>query len=380
VVIDLSFRRLFKSIFSAGLAAAFLLVAVPARAHDFWIEPSDFRPAPGTPVTFRLRVGQNFEGDPVPRDKAQIEKFFSVQGGQQEPVIGVDGRDPAGFANFKSSGLVTLGYRSLPHSIELPAQKFEDYLVLEGLEKIIAVRGARGEHAKNGKEQFSRCAKTLLAVGNSSQGDFQKPIGLTLELVPEKNPYLLKKGASLPIKLLYNGVGLEGALVVAMNRARPESKIKVRTDKSGRATLPLDRQGEWVIKAVQMIPAPAGSGADWESLWASLTFETGPKQGPSSLRALSYVFVDTDPASRQAIENAIAAALPKIHLVLRADEAEITVRYSAAGKGPSASGQVIKAGPAGKPLVAQTYNVPAAKDSPAAFAAWFIAQYSKDNS
>ena len=35
----------------------------------------------------------------------------------------------------------------------------------------------------------------------------------------------------------------------------------------------LPKNGVWLIKSVQLIPAPAGSDADWESLWASLTFE-----------------------------------------------------------------------------------------------------------
>jgi hypothetical protein len=29
----------------------------------------------------------------------------------------------------------------------------------------------------------------------------------------------------------------------------------------------------WLIKAVHMIPAPSGANADWESFWASVTFE-----------------------------------------------------------------------------------------------------------
>jgi len=30
----------------------------------------------------------------------------------------------------------------------------------------------------------------------------------------------------------------------------------------------------WLVKAVHMVPAPAGSDADWRSFWASLTFES----------------------------------------------------------------------------------------------------------
>ncbi|HVT03117.1 MAG TPA: DUF4198 domain-containing protein [Thermoanaerobaculia bacterium] len=375
---ELGYRTRKRSVCVIGAAVALTIASV--QAHDFWIDPSDFRPTPGTTVTLRLLVGQNFEGDPVPRDPAQIVKFFTVSKGVEEPVSGVTGRDPAGFATPRVAGLMVVGYRSNPHPIELQAQKFEDYLVLEGLERIVAIRGARGEHGKNGKEQFSRCAKALLAVGNSAQGDFQKPIGLTLELIPEKNPYLLKRNGTLPLKLLYNGAGLGGALVVARNRARPEQKITARTDKGGRATLLLYKEGDWMIKAVHMIPAPAGSGADWESLWASLTFETGAKPRPDSLTGLEYVFVDTSPADRPIIENAIARTLPRIHLVQHADEAELVVRYSPARGSGTGAGQIIKADRNGGPLTAKTYAAPAGKDSPSGFATWFISAYTKDNS
>ena len=31
--------------------------------------------------------------------------------------------------------------------------------------------------------------------------------------------------------------------------------------------------GVWLVKAVHMVPLPKGQDADWESFWASLTFE-----------------------------------------------------------------------------------------------------------
>jgi hypothetical protein len=34
----------------------------------------------------------------------------------------------------------------------------------------------------------------------------------------------------------------------------------------------LDAAGRWLVTAVHMVPAPAASGADWESVWASLAF------------------------------------------------------------------------------------------------------------
>jgi uncharacterized GH25 family protein len=77
----------------------------------------------------------------------------------------------------------------------------------------------------------------------------------------------------LPVRLTYGGAPLSGALVVALSRDAPGSRLSARTDGEGRVSLVLTRSGAWLVKAVHMVPAPAESGADWESLWASLTFE-----------------------------------------------------------------------------------------------------------
>jgi uncharacterized GH25 family protein len=53
----------------------------------------------------------------------------------------------------------------------------------------------------------------------------------------------------------------------------PMAKITARTDSKGHVTLRLPQDGIWLIKAVHMVAAPAGSDADWASFWASLTFE-----------------------------------------------------------------------------------------------------------
>ncbi|HEX5719080.1 MAG TPA: DUF4198 domain-containing protein, partial [Thermoanaerobaculia bacterium] len=99
---------------------------------------------------------------------------------------------------------------------------------------------------------------------------YDRELGLELELIPERDPYALKPGEALPVRLLYRGKPLDGALVVAI--APPDARVSARTA-GGRVSLALDRPGLWLIKAVHMIPAPEGSGAEWESLWASLTFE-----------------------------------------------------------------------------------------------------------
>jgi uncharacterized GH25 family protein len=258
-----------------------LMLASAVRAHDFWIDPSSFRPAPGQRVLVRLRVGQHFRGDPVPRDPALLQRFAVVAQGGETAVPGVPGAEPAGFVTLTTPGLALITYASGRSPVALDAAKFETYLADEGLEKVSAERARKGQTAAPVKEVFSRCAKAYLAVGGvggvSSGSGFDRVLGLTLELVPEKDPTTLRPtpaGTELPVRLLYRGKPLAGALVAALPRDKPDARAAARTDAAGRARLRLDRPGVWLVKAVHMIPAPPATGADWESFWASFTFET----------------------------------------------------------------------------------------------------------
>ncbi len=254
----------------AGGLLLWALSAPALLAHNFWIEPTTFTPAPGQRVAVRLRVGVELQGDPVPRDPKLIKRFVAVGPSGEAPVPGVPNTEPAGFEAFSAPGLYTIVYDSGRSPVELDAAKFETYLKEEGLETVAAARARQGKSAAAAKEVFSRCAKALIAVGGPGSGH-DRVFGQRLELVAEKNPYTLAGGGELPVRLLYEGKPLAGALVMALQRGRPD-KIAARSDSKGRVTLKLDRPGFWLIKAVHMIPAPADVGADWESLWASLTF------------------------------------------------------------------------------------------------------------
>ena len=257
------------------VAAVVALAGAPLLAHDMWMEPSTFSPAAGDIVSVRLRVGQDLLGDPIPRDPALVNQFVFEDASGRKPLVGRDGADPAGFLRVSAPGVVVIGYRSNPSQVELTAEKFNQYLKEEGLEAVAALRARRNETGAKARELFSRCAKSLVLSGlpNDAQGD--RTLGFPLELVAERNPYAIRAGQDLPVRLTYQSRPLAGALVVAMNRLNPSEKLTARTDADGRVRLQLRRSGMWLIKAVHMLPAPAGALADWESYWASLTFEFG---------------------------------------------------------------------------------------------------------
>jgi hypothetical protein len=270
----------------AALVLAILAPATPALAHDFWIAPASFRPAPGATVPLELRVGEGFSGDPVPRDPRRIVVFDAVgPRGVETAVAGVAGAHPAGILPVPETGLYLIAYESNAAAIELAAEKFEAYLGEEGLQRIVELRRARGESAAPGRERYARCAKALvrtvrtvrtgLPEASQEGGDdhFGHRFGMPLELVPEADPYRLQAGADFPVRLLFRGEPLAGALVVALPAADPGAALRARSDAEGRVRFPLDRKGAWLIKAVHMEAASAGTDADWESWWASLTFE-----------------------------------------------------------------------------------------------------------
>jgi len=259
--------------------AAIVLGGPPLAAHDMWIEPATFSPGAGQIVGVRLRVGQDLLGDPLPRDPTLINEFLVQDAAGRLPIVGRDGADPAGFLRAVSPGLLIIGYRSNPSSIEQTADKFNRYLKEEGLDAIAALRARRNQSDAKAHEIFSRCAKSLLISGTPSETEGDRALGFTLELVAERNPYAIRAGQDLPVRLTYENRPLAGALVVAMNRLNPSEKLTARTDQAGRVRFRLNYGGMWLIKAVHMVEAPRGANAEWASYWASLTFELKDANG-----------------------------------------------------------------------------------------------------
>jgi uncharacterized GH25 family protein len=253
-------------------------------AHDMWIEPMTFSPELGQVVSVRLRVGQDLAGDPLPLDPTLVNQFIVEDSAGRKPVVQRDGRDPAGLLRVATSGLLVIGYRSNPSVIDLAAEKFNQYVKDEGLDAVAATRAQTNQTGAHAREAFVRCAKSLIVSGATAAQQRDRPLGFTLELVAERNPYLMHVNEEMPLQLLYRGQPIANVLVVAMNRQDPAAKIKARTDATGRVTFKLAQRGMWLIKAVHMVPAPAGVDASWASYWASTTFDLKDPPSAASTR------------------------------------------------------------------------------------------------
>jgi uncharacterized GH25 family protein len=246
--------------------AIFLLyfaAATEVSAHDFWIEPSSFRPAPGARVALALRVGESWKGEPVPYQADRVVLFTSSTSRSKN--------DLEGFLPIERPGLHVVAYQGKHNEIRFEDfALFEKYLREEGLEHARERSRRLFEAKKSLLEHYTRYAKTLVGAGGGA-GTADRVAGLPFELIPENNPYAGER--TMTVRLLYRGKPLAGVLAIASRKESPAEKLRVRTGKDGRASFQLERAGVWLINAVHLVPAAPASGADWESFWASLTFE-----------------------------------------------------------------------------------------------------------
>jgi len=280
-----------------GLAAA--LDCASACAHEFWVEPATFTLESGGRLGIRLCVGDGFEGWSLARNAQRIEKFVATGPAGEQPVVGLDGSEPAGIARLTTPGGYVIAYRSNRAFTEMPTLKFDAYLKDKGLDRIVALRARQGaDRQQVVHEAYSRNSKALIRVGNTG-AIVDRRMGLRLELVAAPERSSADRSDIHTYQLLFDGRPLADALVAATRPGTSDEDLKVRTDAEGRVNFRLSAPGMWRVAAVHMIEAPRDVAADWESLWASLTFEIPSRS--------SAVAGDTGKARNAACRNKIIA-------------------------------------------------------------------------
>lgn len=256
----------------AGTAALLLIAGLtPGQAHEFWLEPHAWQVEPGATISLRLRVGDGPPGEPYSRNPGHLVRFELLGPDGARFVSGRPGNDPAGRVGVDGGpGTRVAVYEGGSSRAELEASEFESYLRSVGLEQVIEKRAALGESAMPGRERFSRCAKTLIRVGDA-EGGFDRVAGLDLEIVPRDDPRTARaRGGKLSVQVLREGSPAPGLLVRAFH---PDlgAAASARTDAAGRGSLPLDRPGFWLLSVVDMRREESESDLEWSSVWSSLS-------------------------------------------------------------------------------------------------------------
>ena len=245
-------------------------------AHDFWLAATPWQPE--SRVTITANIGETF---PVPTDQvvpAAVEswRLYGPDGEiRSDHEFRRDARTLAADVVLPDAGAY-LATVTTPASVEqMKGPWFNSYLAEEGLDWVLTARRDAGVSEEPASERFARYAKIVLRNGFGSGAHLTRPLGLRAEFVPMTDPTILRAGHLLTLQLLSDGKPVPGAVVTARASVGGHP-IMGRTDATGHVTLPIDRDGAWLVRTVHMTARAQARvpGVEWDSYWATLAFHT----------------------------------------------------------------------------------------------------------
>ncbi len=254
-----------------------LIIATPAVAHDFWIQPINFRVNPNAAVPFIFQVGHGKDRERWNNpDRILALNHFYLGKTRDVRATVRRGQDYDFVLAGAAPGLHVVAVQSNLATSVLSATRFNSYAREEGLVPILAIRKAEGKEGSPGRERYSRRAKTLLQVGPmtaASQSYATRAIGLKLEIVPERSPYALGTARILPLHVLYKGRRLPNATVKLTSLGADERPLAVAvTDRQGRAQFRIPAGGSWLVNVLWSEAVRDNPKIEFDTTFSSLTF------------------------------------------------------------------------------------------------------------
>lgn len=258
-------------------AASVLAAATVASAHDMFLRAERFVVPPNSEVVVRLLNGTF----------SQSENAIVRSRVRDASLAGPRARIPIDMSTWTESGDTTtfrvrvgatgtyaVGVSTTPSFIALSADTFNMYLRDDGIPDILAQRRAKKELDKPARERYQKHVKAILQVGDSLGYSFDAVFGYPAEIIPLANPYGLRRGATLRVKVLVDGKPVPKQYILFGGRDALGGRIEQRNTRSGAdgtARIPLTSAGDWYIKFIHMTRVTADT-VDYESKWATLTF------------------------------------------------------------------------------------------------------------
>ena len=268
-----------KSLALRPLALAALALSTAAAAHDLWLQPASYRPASGVvPLSVFVGHGSARENWGVRSDRILLLRNVAPNGGVVDLRRLIRPGTAAPTLSFRLSvpGTHQLAMQSNHAESNLPAVRFNDYAKEEGLTPALRARAAAGREGTPGREIYSRRAKALVQIGpyDPRTGTaVLRPLGLSLEIVPLRNPYAPRPDGRLPLRVLWKGRPLAGALVKLTNLDADERPVATRrSDRVGLAMFAVPQRGKWLVNVVWTESLSGNPRAEFDTTFSSLTF------------------------------------------------------------------------------------------------------------
>lgn len=276
-----------------ALAALTIIVVGTLSAHDMFLKLPSFFLEPNATATVALMNGTFAESEnAIARDR-MLDVSVVGPGGVTHPPTSAwrdsavhhwnpDSVDTA-FLEFQTGepGTYVIGVSTAPRMITLGAEDFNAYLEHDGVLNMLETRREQGRLDADATERYSKHVKALAQVGEARTETYAHGLGYPIEFVPLRNPYAMGVGETLEVRLLRDGRPVADQLVYASygeHHGHDESgehveAVRTRTDDEGVARIPLEHAGKWYVRTIHMVETPGEADVDYESNWATLTFE-----------------------------------------------------------------------------------------------------------
>jgi uncharacterized GH25 family protein len=253
-----------------------LLITSLIFAHEYILLPYKYKVNKGDTLEVHLFVADGFNIQlERPIQKAATRKFemITANGATDLLANATEGTLPVIERKVDFDGLALIHLERDYSRISLPTKKFREYLKEDHLENIDVSKDADD---KLQSERYSRYIKSLVLSGSNTDGNlYKKVLGQNFEIVLLQNPYKLRAGNKIQAQILFMGKPLTNKMITARSRTGNQSAIalKARTDAKGICSFNLSRAGEWFIHVTHMTPSTDKNDTEWESFWASYSFQ-----------------------------------------------------------------------------------------------------------
>ncbi|MDQ3713717.1 MAG: DUF4198 domain-containing protein [Acidobacteriota bacterium] len=254
------------------------LLALPVAAHDLFLKPDSFF----TKINQKISISGMNGSFQTSEGAVSFARLTDVSGvapsGSRTNHKETDftKNETTAFMNLepKEAGNYVVGLSTMWRENSLKAAEFNEYLTLEGIPDILENRKRDKELETDGRYRYSKYVKTILQVGNKQTDNYKTVLGYAVEMIPQANPYKLKKGNSIEILCLKDGKPLVSQTVLTgyESGGKLAAEKAIRSDAQGIIKIKLDAAGKWYAKFINMVKIDDPK-LNYESKWATLTFE-----------------------------------------------------------------------------------------------------------
>jgi uncharacterized GH25 family protein len=227
------------------LVIALSIIAPQAEAHNLWLGLNHYSHTVGGTAKVFLYLAHSLPFDDFGRPENMKEFFYLDPSGERKDFE-LKEPDPESFFN----------------EVGIPFNVLREgtYLAGVAMKPIFKSTTPKGSKMQSKKEisDAMNCryveffAKAIFHAGKPGGDAYATVLNHTIEMVPQKDPCLIKAGDYLPVKVIFRGKPLVGQFVYATYigfSTKEDYAYTTRTDHKGMAMIRIGNPGIWWVKA-----------------------------------------------------------------------------------------------------------------------------------